>query len=354
MSSLRTGAVLVFCKPERLRAPPLSAHAQARDPKTMSASSVVVGIDVAKAHVDVAVLGAEFELQRFDNDAEGHSALAAALQPLGVALVVMEATGGYEAALACALQATGLPVAVVNPKQARDFAKSMGRLAKTDRVDARMLAELATVLVRRDDLGRFLRPLADAQQQALAALVTRRRQLLTMLLSERQRLQLAIPMVRPSIEAMVRAIRAQLDEVEGQMLAHLRQHFAELDTLLRSASGIGPIASATLIAELPELGRLNRREIAALVGVAPIANDSGATRGRRHVHGGRFEIRRVLYMAALTAATSNPAIKAFYQRLLAAGKLPKVALVACMRKLLTSLNAMVRSNKPWNNSLHGA
>jgi len=146
---------------------------------------------------------------------------------------------------------------------------------------------------------------------------------------------------------MIRAIRAQLDEVEGQMLAHLRQHFAELDTLLRSASGIGPIASATLIAELPELGWLNRREIAALVGVAPIANDSGATRGRRHVHGGRFEIRRVLYMAALTAAASNPAIKAFYQRLLAAGKLPKVALVACMRKLLTSLNAMVRSNKPW-------
>lgn len=245
-------------------------------------------------------------------------------------------------------------MAVVNPKQARDFAKSMGRLAKTDRVDARMLAELGTVLVRRDDLARFLRPLADAQQQALVALVTRRRQLLTLLLSERQRLQLAIPKVRPSIEAMIQAIRAQLDEVEGQMLAHVRRHFAEFHTLLRSASGIGPIASATLIAELPELGRLNRREIAALVGVAPIANDSGTTRGRRRVQNGRFEIRRVLYMAALTAATRNPAIKAFYQRLLATGKLPKVAIVACMRKMLTSLNAMVRSNQPWNNSLHGA
>ena len=146
----------------------------------MSATSVVVGIDVAKAHVDVAVLGAKLEAQRFDNEAEGHSALAVALQPLGVALVVMEATGGYEAALACALQAAGLPVAVVNPKQARDFAKAMGRLAKTDRIDARMLAELATVLVRRDDLARFIRPLTDAQQQALAALVTRRRQLLTL------------------------------------------------------------------------------------------------------------------------------------------------------------------------------
>jgi transposase len=320
----------------------------------MSASSVVVGIDVAKAHVDVSVLGAKFDAQRFDNEAEAHSALAAALKPLGVALVVMEATGGYEAALACALQAAGLPVAVVNPRQARDFAKSMGRLAKTDRIDARMLAEFAAVLVRRDDLASLIRPLADAQQQVLAAMVTRRRQLVTMMLSERQRLQLAIAVVRPSIEAMIEAIRKQLDDVEAQMVSHVQAHYAELDKLLRSASGIGPVASATLIAELPELGRLNRREIAALVGVAPMANDSGNTKGRRRVQGGRFEIRRVLYMATLTAARHNPAIKTFYERLLAAGKLPKVALVACMRKLLTTLNAMVRTNKPWDRSLHGA
>ena len=320
----------------------------------MSGSSVVLGIDVAKAHLDVAALGAKLGAERFDNDAEGHTALVAALQPLGVALVVMEATGGYEAALACALQAAGLAVAVVNPKHARDFAKSMGRLAKTDRIDARTLAELAGVLARRDDLARFIRPLADVQQQQLAALVTRRRQLLTMLGSERQRLQLAVPMVRPSIEAMIQAIRAQLDDLEAQMIAHVREHFAELDALLQSTRGIGPIASATLIAQLPELGRLNRREIAALVGVAPIANDSGTSRGRRRVQGGRFEIRRVLYMATLTAARRNPVIKAFYQRLIATGKLPKVALVACMRKLLTALNAMVRNNKPWDNSLHGA
>jgi transposase len=320
----------------------------------MSASSVVVGIDVAKAHVDVAVLGAKFDAQRFDNDAEAHSALAAALMPLGVALVVMEATGGYEAALACALQAAGLPVAVVNPRQARDFAKSMGRLAKTDRIDARMLAEFAAVLVRRDDLASLIRPLADTQQQALAAMVTRRRQLVTMMLSERQRLQLAVAVVRPSIEAMIEAIRKQLDDVEAQMVSHVQAHHAELDKLLRSASGIGPVASATLIAELPELGKLNRREIAALVGVAPMANDSGNTKGRRRVQGGRFEIRRVLYMATLTAARHNPAIKTFYNRLVAAGKLPKVALVACMRKLLTTLNAMVKTNKPWDKSLHGA
>jgi transposase len=316
--------------------------------------SAVVGIDVSKAYVDVEVIGAKPEAERFANEVEGHSALAAALQPLGVQLVVMEATGGYEAALACALQAAGLAVAVLNPKQARDFAKSMGRLAKTDRIDARTLAELGMVLVGRADLARFVRPLPDAQQQALAALVTRRRQLLTMMVSERQRLQLAIAVVRPSIEAMIMAIRAQLDDVEAQMVRHVREHFAELDTLLRSANGIGRVASATLIATLPELGELNRREIAALVGVAPMANESGTSRGRRRVQGGRFEIRRVLYMATLSAARRNPAIRAFYQRLRAAGKLPKVALVACMRKLLTILNAMARTQKPWDESLHRA
>ena len=320
----------------------------------MSATLVVVGIDVAKAQVDVAVLGATLDAQQFVNEAEGHSALAAALAPLGVALVVMEATGGYEAALACALQAAGLAVAVVHPKQARDFAKSMGKLAKTDRIDARMLAAFAAVLVRRDDLAHFIRPLATSEQQALAALVTRRRQLLTMLLGERQRLQLAMALVRPSIEAMIEAIRAQLDDVEAQMVAHVQEHFAELDQRLQSARGIGPVASATIIAELPELGRLNRREIATLVGVAPMAYDSGTSRGRRRVQGGRFEIRRVLYMATLSAARHNPSIKAFYDRLLAAGKFPKVALVACMRKLLTMLNAMVKHNKPWNQSLHNA
>lgn len=321
----------------------------------MSASSVVVvGIDVAKAHVDVAVLGAPFDARRFDNGPDGHSALASALQPLGVALVVMEATGGYEAALACALQAAGLAVAVVNPRQARDFAKAMGRLAKTDAIDARMLAEFASVLVRRDDLAHLLRPAPQPEQQALAAMVTRRRQLLTMLLSERQRLPLAIAVVRPSIEAMIEAIRKQLDDVEAQMVGHVQTHFKALDALLRSAAGIGPVASATLIAELPELGKLNRHELASLVGVAPMANDSGSSKGRRRVQGGRFEVRRVLYMATLTAARHNPAIKAFYDRLRAAGKLPKVALVACMRKLLTVLNAMVKTNTPWNNSLHGA
>lgn len=320
----------------------------------MSALSVTVGIDVAKTHVDVCVLGAESEAQRFNNDAEGHSALAAILQPLGVGLVVMEATGGYEAAVACALQAAGLPVAVVNPRQARDFAKSMGRLAKTDAIDARMLAELAAVLVRREDLAHLLRPLANESQKWLAALVTRRRQLLTMLNSERQRLQITPKKLHPSLEAIIAAIKAQLDDLDAQMVGHVQEHYEDLNRLLQSTNGIGPVASATLIAQLPELGRLNRREIAALVGVAPMANDSGGRTGRRRVQGGRFEIRRVLYMATLTAARYNPAIKAFYERLKGAGKLPKVALVACMRKLLTMLNAMVKTGKPWDASLHRA
>lgn len=353
MSELRTAAALVFAKPERLRAP-MSAHAQARELKTMSGPLVVVGIDVAKAHVDVAVLGAELAARQVANDDEGHAALAAALQPLGVVLVVMEATGGYEAALACVLQGAGFAVAVINPKQGRDFAKSMGRLAKTDRIDARMLAELGAVLAGRADLARFIRPLPDVQQQALAALVTRRRQLLTMMVGERQRLQLAIAVVRPSIEAMIEAIRAQLDDVEAQMARHVRRHFAELDRVLRSTTGIGRVASATLLGTLPELGALNRRAIAALVGVAPMANESGGARGRRRVQGGRFEVRRVLYMATLTAVTHNPVLKAFYLRLRGSGKLPKVALVACMRKLLTILNAMARTKSPWDSSLHHA
>ena len=308
----------------------------------MSALSVTVGIDVAKAHVDVCVLGTHSDVQRFANDVDGHSALAAALQSLDVGLVVMEATGGYEAALACALQAVGLHVAVVNPRHARDFARSMGRLAKTDAVDARMLAEMAAVLVHRVDLARYLRPVANECQQWLAALVTRRRQLLAMLGSERQRLQITNRKLHPSIEAIITVIKAQLDDLETQMVGHVREHFGELDGLLQSTNGIGPVASATLIAQLPELGRLNRREIAALVGVAPMSNDSGNRKGRRRVQGGRFEIRRVLYMATLTAARYNPVIRAFYERLKAAGKLPKVALVACMRKLLTIVNARRR------------
>jgi transposase len=320
----------------------------------MQEDAVVVGIDVAKARLDVVVRGAPVALRAVDNDSAGHAGLVAALTAVRPVLVVLEATGGYEAAVVCALQSAGMRVAVVNPRQARDFAKSMGRLAKTDRVDAQSLAELAGVLMQRADVDRFVRPLVSAEQQALAALGDRRQQLVSMLLAERQRRALALPLVRASHDAIIAAVQAQLDDVEHQMAAHVREHFAGIDALLRSARGIGPVSSAALIAELPELGRLDRRAIAALVGVAPMARDSGTQRGRRRIQGGRFALRRILYMATLTATRHNPVIARFYQRLCAAGKPPKVAVIAAMRKLLTILNALVRTRRPWSDVPHHA
>lgn len=320
----------------------------------MSDTSVIIGIDVSKAQLDLAARGAVLLTAQQPNTPDGHAELVAQLQPLTPVLIVLEASGGYEAAAACALQAAGLPVAVVNPRQAREFARAMGRLAKTDRLDAQLLAEFGAALLARDDLARVLKPLADPQQQVLAALVTRRRQLLTMLLAERQRLAMSVPAVRPSVTAMIRALQAQVQVLDRQLAQHVHRHGQELDALLRSAGGIGPVSSVTLMAALPELGQLNRRQIAALVGVAPMAQDSGTLRGRRRVQGGRFEVRRVLYMATLSATRSNPVIQRFYQRLIAAGKKPKVALVACMRKLLTILNAIARDRTPWNSDLHPA
>ena len=233
----------------------------------------MVGIDVASTHVDVACLGATLpaELTHVSNDTEGHVALADALTKLQPGRVLMEATGGYEAALTCTLQAAGLRVAVINPRMARDFARAMQRLAKTDRIDAATLAEFAAVLAQRPDCERFVRPLSDPAQQDLAALVTRRRQLVAMRLSERQRLRLARPVTRPSIQALLEAIACQLDDVDARMLSHVEQHRAVMSRLLRNVAGIGRVAATTLIAELPELGHLNRRQICALVGVAPYA-----------------------------------------------------------------------------------
>jgi len=314
--------------------------------KIMATADVVVGIDVAKEQLEVMVLGVAWTSTQFDNDVDGHTALAAALVPLGVQLVVLEASGGYEAAAACALQGAGLSVAVINARQARDFAKCLGRLAKTDSIDAQTLADLARLLLQQPDTARWIRPLAEEQQQELAALVTRRRQLTAMLTAERQRLVAAKqPQVRTSVTAMIKAIKAQLDGVERQMQQQVRQHYRAADQLLQSMTGIGKVASATLLAGLPELGKLNRRQIAALVGVAPYAKDSGTMRGRRQIAGGRFEIRRLLYMVALVAVRRDPGLKAYYQRLVATGKKKKVALVACMRKVVTILNAMMRDQR---------
>jgi transposase len=308
--------------------------------------SVQVGIDVAKRGFE-ASLG-DGEVVSFSNDEAGFDGLLQRLRDLPVGLVVMEATGGYEAQLACALQAAGYSVAVVNPRQARDFAKSMGYLAKTDRIDARALGEFAQVLDRHPQRERFIAPLADAERQKLAALVTRRRQLIEMLTAERNRLSLGHRAARKSIEAVIKALRRQLDDIELQMVVHVNQHYRQLADLLGSAKGIGQNTIAVLIAELPELGHLSNRAIGKLVGVAPLNRDSGMHHGKRSTSGGRAAVRTALYMPTLVAVRHNPVIRAFYQRLVTAGKAKKVALVACMRKLLVILNAIVRSGKPWN------
>src|SRR5882672_8640492 len=312
-----------------------------------------VGIDVSKNSFDVS-LGVGGELCRFSNDGDGFEQLLERLKGFEVRLVVMEATGGYEAQLACALQAAGLSVAVVNPRQARDFAKALGYLAKTDRIDAAALSAFAQTLDQHPQRERFLKPLPDPLREQLAAWVTRRRQLVEMLTAESNRLAQSHKAARRSIEAIIKALRKQLDDVEVQMARHVREHHADLEALLTSAKGIGPQSVAVLIGELPELGRLSNRQISKLVGVAPLNRDSGTMRGKRTIYGGRAHVRSALYMPTMSAIRYNPVIRCFYERLLARGKQKMVAIVACMRKLLTILNSMVKTGTTWNASLHNA
>lgn len=314
---------------------------------TASDSFVVAGVDVSKAFLDVAVIGGSIRESRFANTPEGQAELAQALSIVGCALTVMESTGGYEAAAACRLQLQDLPVVVANPTRVRSFARSMGHLAKTDKADARVLAEFAGVLIQKPDVQKFLLPIKDSHRKELEALMARRNQLIAIRTAERNRLELSPVVVKPSIEAMLEAIQKLLDENDTELQAQISTHFEELDQLLQSIPGIGPATSRMLIGSLPELGHLNRRAISALVGLAPMAKDSGTSQGKRRVQGGRGPIRATLYMATVAAATYNPVVKAFYQRLKATGKPAKVVLVACMRKLIVILNAMVRTNTRW-------
>jgi transposase len=308
---------------------------------------VYVGIDVAKNSFEVAVTG-ETQTLNLVNDEAGHAEVCQLLEPLTPRLVLLEATGGYEQQLALALAAAGLRVSVVNPRQARDFARCVGKLAKTDRIDAQALRAFAAML---DAQGHEPRALADEQQRELTALVVRRRQLVAMLVAERQRLAVAHPKAKPSILQIMDAIAAQLHDVDGELKIHIRAHHADLAKLLTSVKGVGPTTASTLLAQLPELGKLNRKQITALVGLAPMNRDSGTLRGQRHIFGGRADVRRVLYVAALVGTRFNPVLKAFYARLLMAGKPKKVALVACMHKLLVILNAIARSKSPWNSEI---
>lgn len=308
----------------------------------MEQQDVVVGIDVSKAQLDTA-FGAEAEVVGLANDATGISQLLERLKALRPSLVVMEASGGYETAAATAIAAAGWRLAVVNPRQVRDFARATGRLAKTDRIDARILSVF----------GKAIEPqvtsLPDEEAQALQALLLRRQQLVNMRGQESQRLEHAQSVMRKNIKKHIDWLDQEIDKLDVDLTAGLRKSPAwrAKDELLRSFKGVGRITSGTLLVALPELGRLDRRKIAALVGLAPFNRDSGAMRGRRSIYGGRARIRTLLYMAATTAIRCNPVIRAFYERLKSRGKPHKVALVACMRKMLTILNAMVRESTPW-------
>lgn len=309
----------------------------------MSAVPVYIGIDVAKARLDVAVRPTEVRWS-VPGEEPDLGRLITDLRTLAPTLIVLEATGGYEVPVVSALAAAGLPVVVVNPRQVRDFAKALGVLAKTDTLDAAVLALFA------ERIRPEPRPLPDPALSALTALVARRRQLSEMLVAERhRRRQVQDPTVRHDLAQHIRWLERRLAHTTRDIgrLLETTPAWRVKDQLLRSAPGIGPTTAAVLIGQLPELGTLSRRQIAALVGVAPFACDSGSLRGARHIWGGRLGVRGALYMATLVATRHNPVIRAFYHRLLAAGKKKKVALVAAMRKLLTMLNAMLKHQQPW-------
>ena len=302
-----------------------------------------IGLDVAKDTVVMAVAG-DAATATFATSDEGLAALVCALRSRCPTGIVVEATGGYERPCVAACMTAHLPVIVVNPRQVRAFAQAIGRLAKTDTIDACVLAEFAA------RVRPVVRPLPDTATQELEAVVARRQQLVAMCTAERQRLaQARTRAVRASLEAHIAWLLRQIDDTDQQLHDRIRASpvWREQEDLLQSVPGIGPITARTLLATLPELGTLKRRPLAALVGVAPLNNDSGQFRGRRTTWGGRAEVRRVLYMAALVAVRFNPVLKAYYDRLVATGKRRKVALVAAMHKLLILLNAILRDRKPW-------
>ena len=303
---------------------------------------VFVGIDVSKEKLDVAVRPSG-ELMSFSNDEDGISVMVDFIKPFSPLLIVFEATGGLETASVGMLAAKGLPVVVINPRQVRDFAKATGRLAKTDAIDAHVIARFGEA-VRPE-----VRPLKDEETKRLAALITRRRQIVEMITAEKNRLSRTTPWTLKDIKNHVAWLEKCLKKADKNLNDLLRKSpvWREKDDILQSTPGVGPVLSMTLLSNLPELGALNRKQIAALVGVAPLNRDSGSFRGKRMIWGGRASIRSVLYMSVTCAIRFNPVIKKFYQRLRDAGKLHKVAMTACMRKLLVILNTMIKNRTCW-------
>ena len=337
---------LISEEPERLPGltKPVSARqGQYEGGEYVSGIHLCRHLDVSKERIDVAVRPTGRSWSVSYNGASVDD-LVTQLKDLKPAGVITESTGGLELPLVAALAAASLPVAVVNPRQVRDFAKSTGQLAKTDRLDAHVLAHFG------EAVRPAIRPLRDADTRALGAMLARRRQVSGILVAEKNRLGRATPEVRPRLEAHISWLKQELDDLDTDLRQRI-QHcpvWREKDDLLRSVPGVGPQVSLTLLAYLPELGTLNRKQIAALVGVAPFNRDSGPHRGKRSVWGGRATVRSTLYMGALVASRRNPVLREFYQRLLEAGKPKKVALTACMRKLLTILNSMVRTGQKWD------
>ena len=309
-------------------------------------SECFVGIDVSKKSLDVAVRPLSIKWSCLRDESE-YPALIERLLSLRPTVIILEATGGLEVPVVTALVLAGLPAVVVNPRQARDFAKAIGRLAKTDTIDADVLAHF----------GEAIRPepraIKDLSAQELSAIIARRRQLVDMLTAEKNRLNAASSRIRSNIQQHIDWLKRQIDDVEKDMvsLLHDNKVWRDKDDLLQSVPGVGPILSRTLIADLPELGTIKIRPLAALTGLAPLNRDSGQFRGTRHVWGGRSQVRSVLYMATLTACRYNPVIREFYTRLIQKGKKRKIAIVACMHKLLTILNAIISSGTPWHENL---
>lgn len=311
----------------------------------MEVSLIFVGIDVSKAQLDVGIRPTG-ERESFTNDKVGIKTLVKRLAKIEPTLIVLEATGGYERQVTRALVSADLPVVVVNPRQVRDFAKATGQLAKTDSIDAVVLAHFAEAVRPQ------LRSLPDAVTLELRALTSRRRQILAMIAAENNRMEMTSKAVAKRIGAHVRWLEQELERANQELDRAIEQSpiWKENEELLRSAKGIGPVTSRTLLAELPELGTLDRKQISALVGVAPFSRDSGSLKGRRCIWGGRAPVRCALYMATLVATRRNPVIRDFYNRLTAKGKIFKVALVACMRKLLTIINSMIKHKTSWSDT----
>lgn len=322
---------------------------------TNDSELIFVGIDVSKATLEVAMDG-KAKTQCCPNDEKGVDALVKQLLALGnqLGVVLLEATGGFEQRAALALCSVGLAVMVVNPRQAHDFAKSLGYLSKTDHTDAHALLQFARTLYASERRDKLLFKLPSQEQQVLLALITRRTQLVGMRVAEGNRLEAAHAAQHRSIKALIKVLDRQIGAIDDDVGRRLKDHFKDKLALLKGLKGVGPSTQATLMAALPELGTLNQREIAKLVGVAPLNRDSGKMKGKRTTWGGRANVRAALYMAALSASRYDPTIKAFYQRLLAAGKPKKVVLTACMHKLLTIINAVIKAGRPWQAGFQGA